>query len=122
MSACPTIEVDVTFLSISEGGRQHPLYFGAYPGQYWPHLVVGDPKQRKAIVRDGNVLIEEYLGVTFLDGPEVIHPGDSFAAKLSLMYHPDVDYSAVVPGATFTIREGGQIVGFGRVTRRFSAE
>jgi hypothetical protein len=31
------------------------------------------------------------------------------------MYWPDEDYSNIVPGATFTLREGPKVVGFGKV-------
>jgi hypothetical protein len=34
------------------------------------------------------------------------------------MYHPRVDYDAVCVGATFTLREGGKVVGFGTVMER----
>ena len=34
------------------------------------------------------------------------------------MYFPLIRYEDVVPGATFTVREGGRIVGFGRVESR----
>jgi hypothetical protein len=56
----------------------------------------------------------EYLGVRFIDGPkpEFGVPGEY---RLVLMYHPDVDYSALVPGTRFTLREGARVVATGRV-------
>ena len=46
--------------------------------------------------------------------------GESHAGRfvLELMYHPDLPYSDVQPGATFTVREGGRIVGHGVVLSR----
>ncbi len=113
----PTIECSVTFLPECEGGRRYAFPNGSLSGcGYRPHLVVGDPQQRKAIVDENNVGQEEYLGVAFLKGPEVIEFGKPLSVQLVLMYHPYVGYAKLVPGATFTIREGGHVVGYGEVT------
>jgi hypothetical protein len=48
--------------------------------------------------------------------------GETVGVTLDLMYHPRVDYGAVQPNATFTIREGGKVVGFGRPVARSDAE
>jgi hypothetical protein len=45
-------------------------------------------------------------------------PGDSAKVSMDLMYHPQVDYRELIPGATFTVREGPKIVGHGRVLKR----
>jgi hypothetical protein len=45
-------------------------------------------------------------------------PGDSAEVSLALMYFPDDAYDEVQPGATFTLREGPLIVGFGVVLSR----
>ncbi|MBA4148962.1 MAG: hypothetical protein H0X66_12670 [Verrucomicrobia bacterium] len=92
----------MTFLTKAEGGRDRPPVLTT-PKLYRPHLVVGGG---------------EYLGVIFLAAPEFIEPQQSFVATLGLAYHPQVDYSALVPGAEFTVREGARIVGRGRVTKR----
>ena len=90
---------------------------GALSGNHYrPHLVVGDPSQREAI-REGNHIIEEYLGVTFHKGPDDFSPGAELTVVLKLLFYPHVAYDALVPGATFTIREGPRIVGYGRVVR-----
>jgi translation elongation factor EF-Tu-like GTPase len=109
------IEAEITFLPESEGGRIMPpgILSG---GIYRPHLVVGDPNQRRAIV-EGNEIRELYLGVAFLSESENIEPGKSFLAELALIYYPNPIYDALVPGATFTIREGARIVGYGCVNR-----
>jgi translation elongation factor EF-Tu-like GTPase len=109
------IEAEVTFLPESEGGRTtSPSILSG--GVYRPHLVVGDPYQRRAIV-EGNEIRELYLGVAFLSGPENVELGKSFSAELALIYYPNPIYDALVPGAKFTIREGARIVGYGRVNR-----
>lgn len=102
MSEAPKIEVEMTFLAKEEGGRERPPILTT-PTMYRPHLVVGNGK---------------YLGVIFLTAPEFVEPHQSFAATLGLVYYPNVDYSALVPGAEFTVREGTRVVGRGRVTKR----
>ena len=109
------IEAAITFLPESEGGR------GVLPaslsgGGYMPHLVVGDPNKRRAIPI-GDEVQEPYLGVAFVSGPEKVEPGEAFLAELLLMYWPHPMYESLVPGATFTIREGPQVVGYGQVQR-----
>ncbi len=110
----PTIWCEVVFLRAEEGGRRLPLAPHALRGcTYRPHLVVGDPQQRGAIV-ENRALQEEYLGVAFLDAEIAFEWGEPFLAELVLMY-PGVNCKALVSGATFTIREGPQIVGYGEV-------
>ena len=115
MNEMPRIEAEVTFLPECEGGRKEPpqLLSG---GQYRAHLVVGDPNQRKAAII-GNESQETYLGVAFVSGPSNIESGKSFPAELVLMYWPHPMYESLVPGVTFTMREGARIVGYGRVKR-----
>ena len=45
-------------------------------------------------------------------------PGESAEVSLARMYFPDEPYDEVEPGATFTIREGTLVVGFGVVLSR----
>ena len=109
----PRITAQITFLPASEGGREMlPIDFSG--GQYRPHVVVGEPNQRKALVVN-NVAQEEYLGVAFVGGPADIVAGQSFPAELALIYWPNVSYESLVVGATFTLREGPHIIGFGTV-------
>jgi hypothetical protein len=109
----PRIKAEITFLPASEGGRSVPL-INLSDGKYRPHIVVGDPNQRKALL-DNNVAQETYLGVSFVDVPSNVVGGQSFLAELALMYWPNVSYDSLVAGATFTIREGQHIVGYGSV-------
>jgi hypothetical protein len=109
----PRITAQITFLPASEGGRETlPTDFSG--GQYRPHVVVGDPTQRKALIVN-NVMQENYLGVAFVGGPSSVVAGEPFVVDLALMYWPNVSYDSLVPGATFTLREGPRIIGFGAV-------
>jgi len=67
----------------------------------------------------GNVIQETYLGVVFLSGPDKVELGEPVVAEVALMYYPHPGYDSVVPGATFTIREGPRVVGYGKVRRVF---
>ena len=89
-------------------------------GQYRPHIVIGPTSQRQAVVAEGNVLTEKYLGVVFRSGPEELNPGVPAEVSLVLAYFREVpaQYASVVPGASFTVREGGSIVGYGTVNQR----
>jgi hypothetical protein len=55
------------------------------------------------------------LGVTFTGDGQELSVGVEHSVTLLLVYFPDVDYTGLIPGATFTIREGGKVVGFGEV-------
>jgi len=82
-------------------------------------LVVGNAEQREPFTSDdGRTLLETYLGVSFTGNGEAFISGDSCEVTLQLDYHPEVNYDHVVPGASFTLREGGKIVGFGSVKSR----
>lgn len=95
MGSVPRVEAEVTFLSTEQGGRRS---LPAAWGNYMPHLVVDDG---------------EYLGVRFVSGP-IPSPGVPGLFVLELMYHPAVCYEQLQPGVSFTVREGGKVVGVGR--------
>ena len=103
----PVVQAEVTLLPELSRGRRLLT-----TGQYRPHIVVG-PQSQRVVIRDGNVCTEKYFGVMFVGGPEAIAPGESAEVTLALMYFPEEPYSEVGPGATFTLREGPNIVGFG---------
>ena len=108
----PVIDAEVTFIPASEGGRScsaldSPLYR--------PHLVVGDPRCRTARVDHSGCSTEAYLGVQFTGNGSEMRVGFEHKVRLRLVYHPRVDYSALVSGCKFTIREGCRVVGSGRV-------
>ena len=115
------IEVEITFLPPSEGGRTTPPVLVSGAGTYRPHIVIGDPNQRRAITV-GNEIRETYLGVAFDSGPDNVRFGEPLEAEALLMYYPNPEYDSVVPGATFTIREGARVIGYGHVKRLFISE
>lgn len=105
----------VTFLDYQNGGRVTSPELSS--GVYMPHIVVQSPDVR-APRCDGNTIVEDYLGIRFLSGAKNVIPQQSYDCEFALTYHPIVDYNAVRIGATFTLREGGKVVGFGTVLAR----
>ena len=88
-----------------------------YPNRsrYMPHIVLGDPLQREAIIGPDNTCNERYLGVWITDAPDELNPGRSVEVTLRLMYWPEEQYEGVAPEAKFTLREGPVVVGFGSI-------
>lgn len=85
---------------------------------YMPHLVIERRENRKAIVDAGGVGREDYLGVTFIDEPADLNAGFVVQVVLDLIYYPQLSYSDIQPGATFTVREGLRIVAHGVMLNR----
>ena len=108
----PVAQARVTLLPELSHGRRLLA-----TGQYRPHIVLGPQSQRVAI-RDGNRMTEDYLGVMFVRGPDKMEPGDTAEVGLALMYFPEESYAQVQQGATFTIREGPLVVGYGVILSR----
>ncbi len=109
------IEAKVKFLSPSEGGRDHPAENSS---AYRPHLVVNDPDRRGAIIADEDrPMTEDHLAVSFSGEGGPLLPNQTYDVRLLLIFYPHPAYNALVPGASFTIREGSKIVGYGRVTK-----
>src|SRR5262245_5410564 len=104
----PVLRALVTFLSPENGGRTSMPELAS--GQYMPHLVIQSPEVRKASVIDGNVIVDDYLGVRFRSALAEILPEQPVDCEMELMYFPGVDYNGVRVGATFTVREGGIVV------------
>lgn len=113
----PFVEATLTFIPPGEGGRSQ-LKMKLTRLAYRPHIVIWNPAQREAIVGQGNVLLETYLGVAFAMGPEYIEPDVPCHGHM-MLYWPAVNYNSVVPGATFTLLEEGRVVGLGEVTKRW---
>lgn len=68
---------------------------------YAPYARVGEGGELRAI---------RILGLP-LDGKF----GESYSVELELTYHPQLDYSAILPGGVFQLVEGRRIVGEGRI-------
>jgi hypothetical protein len=100
-------EVFVEFLPTEQGGRRTPVFLGEdTQSRYMPHFVA----------RGGDGV---YLAVEFVVGPGgPLPPGGSAFATVRFMNEPQLSYHALQIGAEFDIREGGNTVGWGRVTRR----
>ena len=116
MSKRAAVTAEVTFLRTADGGRKTAPILNS--GKYMPHIVVQDQAIRKAIVDEDRVCRELYQGVRFIDGPADYHLGEAVCVVLDLMYYPNHLYENVLPGASFTIREGWTIIGFGSVKAR----
>ncbi|HUR27523.1 MAG TPA: hypothetical protein VM509_05000 [Planctomycetota bacterium] len=111
------IEAEVTLLSTEEGGRRTALVLRWPDMRYRPHLVVGDIGQRKAVVAPDGVVRERYVGVAFRSVNVVMPPGSHARLWMDVMLL-DSPHEDLQPGATFTVREGPEVVGFGTVLRR----
>ena len=72
-------------------------------GMYYPHIVIKGT--------------EEYLGINFIDGEDVIF--DKQIGANALPVSENVDYSSLQEGTEFLIMEGGNIVGEGIVKEIF---
>ena len=70
-------------------------------GMYYPHFVIKGT--------------EEYLGINFIDGEDVIF--DKQIGANALLLYETVDYLALQAGVEFLIMEGGNIVKEIRVWR-----
>jgi hypothetical protein len=114
MDEWPHIKMQITFLPPTQGGRTTPPVLVSENGTYRPHIVIGDPMQRNAITV-GNEIREHILDLVFVSGPTDVRFGELIEAEAALMYYPQPEHASVVPGATFTIREGPKIVGYGLV-------
>ena len=112
----PSADAVVTFLTTEDGGRRTPPDLSS--GIYRPHIVIQSPDVRAAIVDDDGVCREPYQGVVFMGGPSEYRLGAPTRVSMELCYFPDVQYDDVVPGATFTIREGHQVVAHGHIESR----
>jgi translation elongation factor EF-Tu-like GTPase len=108
-----TIIADVVFVSSEQGGRKVPVT-SLKSGQYRPHLhleTLCEDQWKPTEITEQSTL----FGVQFLEGPEVAEDSELYRVSLRLPYN--IDYSPLVKGRTFTIREGLQAVGFGIVIR-----
>lgn len=116
--AIPVVEAEVTLLPAEAGGRCWPLDLSHRDTFYRPHLVVGDPGQRHAILDSSGVSTEEYLGVQFVPAAIELAPGERSTVRMQLIFYPGCTYDRLTPGTTFTLREGGRVVGHGKVLQR----
>ena len=93
-----TISCIVTFFSKKRTSLPNLNY-----GMYYPHFVIKGT--------------EEYLGINFIDGEDVIFNRPIRANVLPL--NETADYSALQAGTEFLIMESGNIVGEGIIKEIF---
>ena len=93
-----TISCTVTFFSKKRTSPPNLNY-----GMYYPHIVIKGT--------------EEYLGINFIDGEDVIF--DQLIRANALPVNEDLDYSSLQVGTEFLIMEGSLIVGEGFVKEIF---
>jgi len=108
------LRVNVRFFSARNGGRRMLPAQLLSSRNYMPHLVVGNPNQKTVLVNEKNEIMEDYLGVVFVAQDAPLIEEKDIVAEIETLY-PGVDYSKLVRGATFTIREGGSVVDNGEV-------
>ncbi|SMP79157.1 hypothetical protein SAMN06265222_12926 [Neorhodopirellula lusitana] len=116
----PGIVADIVMLNAFDGGRSRGISIDDTT-RYMPHLAIDDRANRKARTDENNLGTEHYMGVLFRPSLSIVDPATgSGRYPLTLMYHPRVDYTTLVCGATFSVREGGRIVGHGVVVSGYS--
>ena len=112
MNELYSFEAEITLIPKEEGGRETiPSLTGSY---YKPNIVVGDPNQRQAVIVK-NFIQETYLSIAFESSENDVEFNKPFLAELAMIHYPDPPYDSLVPDTTFTLREGPNIIGFGRV-------
>lgn len=94
----PRILVHLSMKEEQSGGRHAPFAEG-----YRPHFIVG---------------AGEWLGVIATRCFKPVAPGEEADVEFELVYHPNVDYSALCVGAEFEMHEGPRVVATGRVLQR----
>lgn len=122
MAVLPHARASLTFLSREEGGRQSVPTIEALRGyRYRPHIVIGDPtvrETRSEVLNRAQLIHEgdgEYLGIAFDVASSTPEAGKEIEVEFAFMYFPKVTYAEAIPGATFTLREGARIIGFGTI-------
>ena len=93
-----TIGCTVTFFS-----KKRRIPPNLNNGMYYPHIVIKGT--------------EEYLGINFIDGEDVIF--DTLIRANAIPVNEDIDYSALQAGTEFLIMEGSNVVGEGLVKEIF---
>ena len=118
------IDTELYLYSESNGGRHSPILGRTDRSFYRPHIVIGDPAQKVAIYKtneeEKKVSDELYLGVQFRSTPdhEYLPTEEKIRVTMELSYLGRVDYTKAIEGATFTLREGGRVIGYGTILNR----
>ena len=94
----PDVQAEITLLPTEEGGRRTPAFSG-----YRPSHDLG-------VAGMTNDAVHEYVGCASLP------PGATATANMWLS-RPEFQEGRLHPGLTFTVQEGGRIVGRGVITK-----
>lgn len=98
MRTLTEIKADVHFLASAEGGRTARIFSGYRPTFFW----------------DGCEALGGNDGQLTLDGRDECNPGEDSIIRI-LFSQPELLPRTIRHGTTFTLREGGRIIGRGRV-------
>jgi hypothetical protein len=62
--------------SFRKSGDHHAIGQDSYPNRsrYMPHIVLGDPSQRAAVIKPDDTKDEHYVGVWIADSPDELLP------------------------------------------------
>lgn len=106
------IIVSLKFLSPEEGGRKRKFIL---TNIYRPHFV----SSIDLFDIETNVITyqedDHYMGVDFPFSYRIVEPNVAYEETVRLVYYPEVDYTSLITGSYFTVREGGRVVAFGEV-------
>ncbi len=105
--------VRVKFYSKENGGREKLPTDLLSSGKYRPHFVV-DQNHRNIFQDEKKTAKVQYLGIAFLNQKSELKENQEIEDTVLALYS-GVDYSSLTTGVTFTIREGGRIVGNGKI-------
>lgn len=129
MAILPHARALLTFIPRNEGGKEKTPSSEALKNyRYRPHIVIGNPmfrETRSEVLNEAQLIHEgdgDYLGIAFRDTSNEPEIGLEITVIFAFMYFPQVTYKDAIPGATFTLREGARIVGFGRILEITSME
>ena len=110
------VTANIRFLTESEGGRRTSIDLTC-DALYRPHLVVQDRTKRQAVM-NGNVCVEPYVAMTFIDGPADYTNGDAGIFHFYCPHWTHPEHPDMIIGTEFTIREGGKVVAGGTVIEK----
>ncbi len=98
MTEIKEIRAKIYVFRSDEGGRKSGIFSGYHPGVYWDGL-------EEMGGNDGQLILE---------GKDKCLPGEECIGRIEF-YHREFLPRSLKVGTTFTMREGGRIVGRGEV-------
>ncbi len=98
MAEIKGIRTKIYFLRSEEGGRKSIIFSGYRPSIWWDGL-----EERGG--NDGQIILE---------GRDTCFPGEECVTRVEF-YYPELLPTSIKTGMTFTVREGGRVIGRGQV-------